>query len=223
MKIVVADDERTVREAVSRALRGARYEVIEARDGAEALVQIARQRPDAIVLDVLMPNVDGLAVCRRLRARGDRVPVLMLTARDAVAARVAGLDAGADDYLIKPFALAELLARLRALFRRAVADDERVLQFADITLDPKTHEVWRGDRWIELTRTEFLMLELFLLHPREALTRTMIFERVWGYDFGATSNSLTVYVGYLRRKLEEGGEPRLIQSVRGVGYTLREP
>jgi two-component system response regulator MprA len=177
-----------------------------------------------VVLDVLMPRVDGLELCRRLRRRGDRTPVLMLTARDAVSDRVAGLDAGADDYLIKPFALEELLARVRALLRRtAPADDRRPLRFADITLDALAHEVARGDRPIELTRTEFLLLDLFLRHPRQVLTRSVIFENVWGYDFGPRSNSLEVYMGYLRRKTEAGGEPRLLHTVRGVGYVLKEP
>jgi two-component system response regulator MprA len=179
--------------------------------------------PDAVVLDVLMPRLDGIAACRRLRALGDRTPVLMLTARDAVSDRVAGLDAGADDYLVKPFALEELLARLRALLRRSMNGGDGALRFGDVELDPGTREVRRGDRSIELTRTEFLLLELFLLNPRQVLTRPLIYERVWGYDFGPTSNALDVYVGYLRRKLEAGGEPRLIQTVRGVGYALREP
>ena len=180
-------------------------------------------RPELVVLDVLMPELDGLAVCRRLRGGGDRTPILMLTARDAVSDRVAGLDAGADDYLVKPFALEELLARVRALLRRTVnGDPGGVLRFADVSLDPATREVHRGDREVELTRTEFLLLELFLLNPRQVLPRALIFDRVWGYDFGPSSNSLEVYVGYLRRKLEAEGEPRLIQTVRGVGYALRE-
>jgi two-component system response regulator MprA len=171
-----------------------------------------------------MPELDGIAVCRRLRDDGDRTPILMLTARDAVSDRVAGLDAGADDYLVKPFALEELLARVRALLRRTVnGDPHGALRFADLSLDPSTREVRRGERLVELTRTEFLLLELFLLNPRQVLPRSLIFDRVWGYDFGPTSNSLEVYVGYLRRKLEGGGEPRLIQTVRGVGYALREP
>ena len=175
------------------------------------------------MLDVLMPELDGVAVCRRLRGDGDRTPILMLTARDAVSDRVAGLDAGADDYLVKPFALEELLARVRALLRRTVnGDPHGVLRFADLSLDPATREVRRGERDVELTRTEFLLLELFLLNPRQVLPRALIFDRVWGYDFGPTSNSLEVYVGYLRRKLEAGGEPRLIHTIRGVGYALRE-
>ena len=179
--------------------------------------------PDALVLDVTMPDVDGLAVCRRLRSAGDRTPVLMLTARDAVEDRVAGLDAGADDYLVKPFALAELLARLRALLRRSIDEPaHRVMRFAGLILDTTTYEVHRDSRALELTRTEFRLLELFMLHPRQVLTRDVIFDRVWGYDFGPASNSLEVYVGYLRRKTEAEGEPRLIHTVRGVAYALRE-
>ena len=223
MRILVVDDEPAVRDALARALRLDGYEVELAANGSEALLRLAASAPAAIVLDVLMPAVDGLEVCRRLRAAGDRTPVLMLTARDAVADRVAGLDAGADDYLVKPFALEELFARLRALLRRTGAGSGgEVLRFADLTLDPATREVRRGDREVELTRTEFLLLELFLRNPRQVLTRSLIFERVWGYDFGPTSNSLEVYVGYLRRKLEAGGASRLIHTVRGVGYALRE-
>ena len=223
MRILVVDDEPALRSSLERALRLDGYEVELAADGREALVRLAADSPDAVVLDVLMPEVDGLEVCRRLRALGDRTPVLMLTARDAVRDRVAGLDAGADDYLVKPFALEELLARVRALLRRTTGDgDASVLRFADLSLDERTYEVRRGDRPIELTRTEFLLLELFLRNPRQVLTRSIIFERVWGYDFGPSSNSLEVYVGYLRRKLEAGGEPRLLQTVRGVGYVLRK-
>jgi len=177
----------------------------------------------AVVLDLMMPRIDGLEVCRRMRSTGDRTPVLMLTARDAVTDRVAGLDAGADDYVVKPFALDELLARLRALLRRSgTSAAGQVLRFGDLSLDPVAHQVKRGDREIELTRTEFLLLELFMLHPRQVLTRSVIFERVWGYDFGPDSNSLEVYVSYLRRKTEAGGEPRLLHTVRGVGYVLRD-
>jgi two-component system, OmpR family, response regulator MprA len=190
-------------------------------DGAQALALLADRSPDAIVLDVAMPEVDGLEVCRRLRATGDRTPVLMLTARDAVDDRVEGLDAGADDYLVKPFALRELRARLRAVLRR-VERDGGAVRFADLALDVDAHEVHRGERRIELSRTEFTLLELFMRHPRQVLTRTQIFESVWGYDLGATSNSLGVYMGYLRRKTEEAGEPRLLHTVRGVGYVLRE-
>ena len=218
MRILVVDDEPSVRDALDRALRMDGYKVQLAADGRAALDALADQPPDAIVLDVLMPEPNGLEVCRRLRAAGDHTPVLMLTARDAVPDRVAGLDAGADDYLVKPFALEELGARLRALLRRTSPNPE-LLRHADLVLDPAGHTVTRGGRPIELTRTEFLLLELLLRHPRQVLTRTQIFEHVWGYDFGPSSNSLEVYVGYLRRKL---GEPRLIQTVRGVGYVLRE-
>ena len=224
MRILVVDDEPAVRTSLERALRLEGYDVDLAADGREALVRLAAEAPDALVLDLLMPEVDGLEVCRRLRALGDRTPVLVLTARDAVKDRVAGLDAGADDYLVKPFALEELLARVRALLRRTEAESDRsVLRFADLALDERTYEVRRGERRIELTRTEFLLLELFLRNPRQVLTRSLIFERVWGYDFGPASNSLEVYVGYLRRKTEAGGEPRLVHTVRGVGYVLREP
>jgi two-component system, OmpR family, response regulator MprA len=223
MRILVADDEPAVLDAVDRALRLEGYDTELAADGREALDALAAGAPDALVLDWLMPRVDGLEVCRRLRAAGDRTPVLVLTARAAVSDRVRGLDAGADDYLAKPFALEELLARLRALLRRGGgAEEQEVLRFADIALRPLEHTVRRGRRAIELTRTEFSLLELFLHHPRQVLTRSQIFERVWGYDFGESSNSLEVYVGYLRRKLEAAGEPRLLQTVRGVGYVLRE-
>jgi len=226
MRILVVDDERAVRESLRRALELEGYEVELAEDGEQALVRLdAAAAVDAAILDVLMPGIDGLEVCRRLRAGGNAVPVLMLTARAEVDSRVAGLDAGADDYLPKPFALAELLARLRALLRRAANGDEAsaVLRFADLQLDLGTREVRRGDLEIELTRTEFSLLELFLRNPRQVLTRSIIFERVWGYDFGPTSNSLDVYIGYLRRKTEDGGAPRIIHTVRGVGYALREP
>ncbi len=224
MRILVVDDEPAVREAIERALRLDGYDVALAADGAEALLAVAARSPDAMVLDVLMPQVDGLQVCRRLRGGGDRLPILMHTARDAIGDRVGGLDAGADDYLVKPFALEELLARLRALLRRTGTNGNGAsLRFADLTMDTRTREVQRGGRAIELTRTEFHLLELFLRNPRQVLTRSIIFERVWGYDFGPSSNSLEVYVGYLRRKTEAGGEPRLIHTVRGVGYALREP
>jgi two-component system response regulator MprA len=223
MKVLVVDDEPAVREALVRALRSIGYRVATAVDGQDGLERIASEAPDLVVLDVLMPRLDGLAACRDLRAAGDRTPVLMLTARDAVGDRVEGLDAGADDYLVKPFALDELLARIRALLRRTVPNaDERPLTFAGLVLDPVTHEVRRADRSIELTRTEYLLLELFLLNPRRVLTREVIFDRVWGYDFGPTSNALEVYVGYLRRKTESEGEPRLIHTVRGVGYVMKE-
>jgi len=227
MKVLVVDDERAVRDSLRRALELDAYEVELAEDGEQALARLReRSQPDAVILDVLMPGIDGLEVCRRLRASGSSVPVLMLTARAEVDSRVAGLDAGADDYLAKPFALAELRARLRALLRRAGGETagpgEAVLRFSDLELDPGTRDVTRGGRPIALTRTEFSLLELFLRNPRQVLTRSVIFERVWGYDFGPMSNSLDVYVGYLRRKTEESGAPRLIHTVRGVGYALRE-
>ena len=223
MKILVVDDERAVRDSLRRALELEGYDVELAADGAEALYRLeANGQPDAVVLDVLMPGADGLEVCRRLRGKGNVVPVLMLTARAEVENRVAGLDAGADDYLPKPFALEELLARLRALLRRATAGAEEALRFADLELNPGTREVRRGGTRIELTRTEFNLLELFLRNARQVLTRSVIFERVWGYDFGPSSNSLDVYIGYLRRKTESGGRSRLIHTVRGVGYALRE-
>jgi len=223
VKILVVDDERAVRESLRRALELEGYEVEAAGDGSEALERLEADGldPDAVVLDVLMPGIDGLEVCRVLRRAGSRVPVLMLTARAEVGDRVAGLDAGADDYLVKPFALEELLARLRALLRRAGRGEE-VLRFADVELDPATREVRRDGEPIELTRTEFSLLELFLRNPKQVLTRSLIFERVWGYDFGAGSNSLDVYIGYLRRKTEAGGRPRLLHTVRGVGYALRQ-
>jgi two-component system, OmpR family, response regulator MprA len=221
-RVLIVDDEPAVRAALDRALRLDRYDVELAGDGREALDRLAETRLDAVVLDVAMPGIDGLEVCRRLREAGDRTPVLMLTARDAVDDRVAGLDAGADDYLVKPFALKELKARLRALLRRTAGADGGALRFADLVLDPIAYEVHRGARRIELSRTEFHLLALFMEHPRQVLTRTQIFERVWGYDFGAGSNALGVYVGYLRRKTEAGGEPRVLHTVRGVGYVLRE-
>jgi two-component system response regulator MprA len=221
--VLVVDDEAAVRKAVRRALVLAGYEVDVAEGGPEALAALAGGGPDAVVLDVLMPGVDGLEVCRRLRASGDRTPVLMLTARDSVADRVTGLDAGADDYLVKPFALEELLARLRALLRRSSPNgDDGVIRVADLVVDTAGYTAARGDRRIELTRTEFALLELFARNPGRVLTRSVIHERIWGYDFGPGSNALGVYVGYLRRKLEAGGEPRLIHTVRGVGYALRE-
>ena len=225
MKILVVDDERAVRESLRRALELEGYDIELAADGQEALQLLEANgdaQPDAVILDVLMPGVDGLEVCRRLRRSGNRMPVLMLTARDEIENRVAGLDAGADDYVTKPFALEELVARVRALLRRTSAGDDELLRFADLELDPGTREVQRGGDPIELTRTEFALLELFMTNPRQVLTRSIIFERVWGYDFGFASNSLDVYIGYLRRKTEAGGKPRLIQTVRGVGYALRE-
>jgi two-component system, OmpR family, response regulator MprA len=222
VRVLVVDDEPQLRRALERALKLEGYEVALAADGDEALAAAGGAPMDAIVLDVLMPRRDGLEVCRELRAHGDRTPVLMLTARDAVQDRVDGLDAGADDYVVKPFALEELLARLRALLRRTNGDASEELGYADLTMNPATREVHRGERPIELTKTEFSLLEHLLRHPRLVLTRSQLFEAVWGYDFGPRSNSLEVYIGYLRRKTEEGGEPRLIQTVRGVGYSLRE-
>jgi two-component system response regulator MprA len=227
VKILVVDDERAVREALRRALELEGYEIELAEDGRQALERLGGENgeePDAVILDVLMPGMDGLEVCRTLRGQGSRLPILMLTARTQVEDRVEGLDAGADDYLTKPFALEELLARVRALLRRSSDDgsDGETLRFADVELDPGTREVRRDGERIELTRTEFSLLELFLLNPRQVLTRSVIFERVWGYDFGFASNSLDVYIGYLRRKTEAGGKPRLIHTVRGVGYALRE-
>ncbi len=221
--VLVVDDEPAVRDSLARSLRFEGYEVSLAGDGEQALAATAARPPDVIVLDVLMPHLDGLQTCRRLRAQGDRTPVLMLTARDGVADRVVGLDAGADDYLVKPFALEELLARLRALLRRgSPGSADSSLSFSDLSLDPVTREVLRGDRAVSLTVTEFNLLEMLLEHPRQVLTRTQIVERVWGFSLEYSSNSLEVYVGYLRRKLEAGEEPRLIHTVRGVGYVLRE-
>jgi two-component system response regulator MprA len=225
VRILVADDDRPVRESLRRSLSFNGYDVELAADGLEALQAIADQRPDALVLDVMMPRMDGLETCRRLRASGDDLPVLMLTAREMVSDRVAGLDAGADDYLPKPFALEELLARLRALLRRVHGAGDlkgEVLSFADLSMDLGTREVRRGSREIRLTRTEFSLLELLMQNPRRVLSRARILEEVWGYDFPTTENSLEVYVGYLRRKTEAEGEPRLIHTVRGVGYALRE-
>ncbi|SFO22452.1 two component transcriptional regulator, winged helix family [Pseudonocardia ammonioxydans] len=228
MRILVVDDDKAVRDSLRRSLAFNGYQVDLAEDGQVALDKLLTDRPDALVLDVMMPRVDGLEVCRRLRSAGDELPILVLTARDAVSDRVAGLDAGADDYLPKPFALEELLARLRALLRRRTepGGDEAVgsaaLTFADLSLDPDTREVSRDGRPISLTRTEFSLLELLLANPRRVLTRAQILERVWGYDFPTSGNALEVYVGYLRRKTEAEGEPRLIHTVRGVGYVLRE-
>lgn len=226
MRILVVDDDPSVRDSLRRSLSFNGYDVDLSADGRQALDRITEARPDALVLDVLMPHVDGLETCRTLRESGDDIPILVLTARDAVADRVAGLDAGADDYLPKPFALEELLARLRALLRRmqpvGVAAQQEPLRFNGLALDPTTREVWRDGRALRLTRTEFALLELFLCHPRQVLDRAFILDEVWGVDFPATANSLEVYVGYLRRKTEAGGEPRLLHTVRGVGYVLRE-
>ncbi len=224
MRILVVDDERSVRDAIDRLLRLEGHEARLAADGDQALAALAQGTPDAVVLDVLMPGTDGLEVCRTLRAGGNRVPVLMLTARDGVGDRVAGLEAGADDYLTKPFALEELMARLRALVRRSAWADPAAgtLAHADLTMDLRGYVVRRGERRVELTRTEWQLLELLLRHPGQVLTRGQITEHVWGYDPGPTSNPLEVYVGYLRRKLEAGGERRLVHTVRGVGYVLRD-
>jgi two-component system response regulator MprA len=229
MRILVVEDDAAVRDSLGRTLRFEGYQVDTADDGLAALDVVRDGEPDAVILDVSMPRMDGLEACRRLRADGVVVPVLMLTARDSVGDRVAGLDAGADDYLVKPFALQELLARIRALLRRSAlatpaGEDpaEDLLTFADVRMNPATREVWRGERALKLTRTEFGILEAFLRHPRQVLSRTALFEQVWGYDFGEQSNSLHVYLGYLRRKLESEGEARLLHTVRGVGFVLRE-
>jgi two-component system response regulator MprA len=221
MRLLIVEDEAAVREALTRALESEGYELALAEDGAQALAMIAQSPPDAVVLDVMLPGIDGLEVARRVRGQHDPLPILMLTARGAVGDRVAGLDAGADDYLVKPFALEELLARLRALLRRTGGGGNELV-FTDLMLDPGTRDVRRGQRALELTVTEFNLLELFLRNPRQVLRRSLIYDRVWGYDFGPDSHALDVYVGYLRRKLEAGGEPRLIHTVRGIGYALRE-
>lgn len=225
VRILVVDDDRAVRESLRRSLAFNGYTVDLAQDGLEALDLIASDRPDALVLDVMMPRLDGLEVCRQLRSTGDDLPILVLTARDSVSERVAGLDAGADDYLPKPFALEELLARMRALLRRRVLPDDRdsaTMTFSDLSLDPVTREVTRGERQISLTRTEFALLEMLIANSRRVLTRSRILEEVWGFDFPTSGNALEVYVGYLRRKTEAEGEQRLIHTVRGVGYVLRE-
>ena len=224
VRILVVDDDRAVRDSLRRSLQFNGYEVETAADGAEALARVPVVRPDAIVMDVMMPRLDGLEATRALRGAGNELPILVLTARDAVGDRVDGLDAGADDYLTKPFALEELLARLRALLRRATRpdDEDSTLAYADLSMDTATREVRRGDRPLSLTRTEFALLELFLRRPRRVLDRSFILEEVWGYDFPTTANSLEVYVGYLRRKTEGGGEPRLLYTVRGIGYVLRD-
>ena len=226
MKILVIDDDRALRDALRRSLSLGGYEVDVAENGQHGLSQVAAGDPDAIVLDVGMPDIDGLEVCRRLRDAGNRVPVLMLTARDAVSDRIGGLDAGADDYLVKPFDVGELRARIRALLRRAGAEagsDPGGLAFEELRLVPERHGVMIGDSFVELTRTEFQLLELLMLNPRRVLSHSVIYDRVWGYDFGPTSNALRVYVGYLRRKLEAAGARSLIHTIRGVGYALREP
>jgi two-component system response regulator MprA len=222
-RVLVVDDDKAVRESLRRSLEFNGYDVALAADGAEALAGIGVSHPDVVVMDVMMPRLDGLETTRAMRQAGHDLPILVLTARDAVGDRVEGLDAGADDYLTKPFALAELLARIRALLRRVVPEEaeDEVLSFADLTMDVATREVRRGDRQIELTRTEFTLLEMFLRRPRRVLERSFILEEVWGYDFPTTANSLEVYVGYLRRKTEAEGEARLIHTVRGVGYVLK--
>lgn len=228
-RILVVDDDAKITSFLRRGLALEGYDVTVANSGTEALRSVAEQVPDLMILDLMMPGVDGLEVCRRVRAAGEGLPILILTARDAVTDRVKGLDTGADDYLVKPFALEELLARVRALLRRGrgARDDEdaarsTVLSFADLRLDTASREAWRGERRIELTAKEYELLTLFLSHPRQVLTRDTLMEKVWGYDYSGESNVLEVYVGYLRQKLEAGGEPRLIQTVRGVGYVLKE-
>ena len=224
MRVLVVDDDRALRDALRRALTLAGYEVRAAEGGAEAIEAVVQEIPDAVVLDIGMPDIDGLEVCRRLRLLGNRVPILMLTAREAISDRVAGLDAGADDYLVKPFDVDELKARLRALLRRTGPDgDADELSFAEVRLDAERHGAAVGDAFTELTRTEYQLLELLLRNPRRVLPHSLIYDRVWGYDFGAASNALRVYVGYLRRKLQEAGARPLIHTVRGVGYVLREP
>jgi two-component system response regulator MprA len=224
VRILLVDDDRAVRDALRRALTLGNYEVQIAEDGERALEQVVQSVPDAVVLDIGLPDLDGLEVCRRVRLLGNRVPILMLTARDAVADRIDGLDAGADDYMVKPFDVGELKARLRALLRRAnpqAGGGEP--SFAELRLDSERHGAQVGERFVELTRTEYQLLELLLLNPRRVLSHSLIYDRVWGYDFGPTSNALRVYIGYLRRKLEDAGARNLIHTVRGVGYALREP
>ncbi|HEV3056387.1 MAG TPA: response regulator transcription factor [Solirubrobacteraceae bacterium] len=225
MRLLVVDDDRALRDVLRRALSLSGYEIRVAETGSEALAEVNGGVPDAVVLDVGLPDIDGLEVCRLLRREGNRVPVLMLTARDAVSDRIDGLDAGADDYLVKPFDIDELKARLRALLRRAGAegDIDGGLIFEDLKLDPARHGVVVGEQFVELTRTEYQLLELLMLNPRRVLPHSLIYDRVWGYDFGPTSNALRVYVGYLRRKLEDAGARAVIHTVRGVGYALREP
>jgi two-component system response regulator MprA len=223
-RILVVEDDTRVRDAVERALRLEGYDVHTAVDGNDGLLKVESLEPDAIVLDVLMPGTDGLAVCRILRDRGNRTPVLMLTARHEVSDRVAGLDAGADDYLVKPFALDELFARVRALLRRAsVTGGDQILRLDGLALDPEKRQAWRDDRELGLTKTEFDLLELLMFNAGIVVSRDTIYERIWGYEFETSSKSLDVYIGYLRRKTEADGEPRLIHTVRGVGYTVRTP
>ncbi len=228
-RILVVDDDRALRHAISRALRLEGYEVLEAGDGAQALSQLEQQRPEAVILDLGLPVIDGLTVCQVVRTRGDRTPILVLTARNEVSDRVQGLDAGADDFMSKPFALEELLARLRALLRRSLVEEDEptaardeVLALADLRISPRQRRVWRGDREIDLTKTEFDLLELLVRNAGIVLDRSTIHDRIWGYDFGPESKNLTVYMGYLRAKTEAEGEPRLLHTVRGVGYVARE-
>jgi two-component system response regulator MprA len=224
MRVLLIEDDDSVRAAVRRALLLAGYEVLQASNGQEGLLAAGGEVPDAIILDLGLPDIDGMEVCRTLRAAGNRTPILMLTARAAVDDRVDGLDAGADDYLVKPYDVRELQARVKAIMRRHVeGSDGRVLRFAELELDPDVHAVRVAERVEDLTRTEFQLLELLMLNPRRVLTSELIYDRVWGYDFGGAGNTLRVYIGYLRRKLEAGGERRLIQTVHGVGYVLREP
>ncbi|MEA2219705.1 MAG: two-component system, OmpR family, response regulator MprA [Solirubrobacteraceae bacterium] len=223
VRVLIIDDDRALRDALRRALGLAGYDVDTAAGGEQGLARIAERPPDVVLLDIGMPGVDGLAVCRRLRAAGDRVPVLMLTAREAIEERVDGLDAGADDYLVKPFDLGELRARLRALLRRVNAPDDETLTFHELRLDASRHGVAVGERFAELTQTEYQLLELLLRNPRRVLTHDVIYDRVWGYDFGPSSNALRVYVSYLRRKLDDVGARPLIATVHGIGYVLREP
>jgi two-component system, OmpR family, response regulator MprA len=225
VKILIVDDDRALRDALRRALVLAGYETVPADSGEAALTGVTNGAPDAVVLDIGLPDIDGLEVCRRLRGAGNRVPVLMLTARDAVSDRIDGLDAGADDYLVKPFDVGELKARLRALLRRSVVEDEvpEALSFEELQLDPERHGVKVGGEYVELTRTEYQLLELLMRNPRRVLPHDLIYDRVWGYDFGPASNALRVYVGYLRRKLQDAGARPLLHTVRGVGYVLREP
>jgi two-component system response regulator MprA len=224
MRVLIVDDDRSLREALRRALLLGGYETVSAATGHEALAQVADASPDALVLDIGLPDLDGLEVCRRLRGDGNRVPVLMLTARDAIEDRIDGLDAGADDYLVKPFDVGELKARLRALLRRTGNEESPgLLTFDELQLDAVRHGVIVGEEFVELTRTEYQLLELLMRNPRRVLPHNLIYERVWGYDFGPASNALRVYVGYLRRKLQDAGARQLLHTVRGVGYVLREP
>jgi two-component system response regulator MprA len=225
MKILVVDDDRGLRDVLRRSLQLSGYDVELAASGADALAQLSSKNPDAVILDIGLPDIDGLEVCRLLRREGNRIPVLMLTARDAVSDRIEGLDAGADDYLVKPFDVDELKARMRALMRRAGSDEdgEAELVFGELRLDPDRHGVVVDEKFVELTRTEYQLLELLMRNPRRVLPHSLIYDRVWGYDFGPTSNALRVYIGYLRRKLEDAGGVSEIYTVRGVGYALREP